>query len=742
MKFIKQKAHTNNKSPNIVRIYKLILALIAYLITLFVIFGNHVEDVNIPAIGEIVNEPFIVKKDIKYENTLETRKKVEYALYQVSPIFDMYDSISENDKIKIENVFRFIRISKDENISIENMHYRFVDQFNIPISRSVLSQIVDSDYKVDYEDKSIEVLKKIYSAGVLAKNSISKITLNLMRNNGISINRIENFKKEQYRSSDNEIIFIKDINTNIYNTAKESYKELKEDELQVLTSFVNLFIRENIFYNSLETSELIAYRVSTIEPVYTTLKKGYVVLNTGEKLTEEKVNLVRSIYKDSSEYNIVTFIGNAIFILFIFIFMGFIMALNKLDLYKDIKKYTIVIIEYIIIILFVYLILNKWSDTFNGIYLPLYIYTFIPMFSIINVMLGTKKEISIAITASLSLLTANIAGASIAETFTLILVSVSASIFSKNKIKDRSDIIWLGLLMGLAFVLASIINSISEGNIEITYHTLILSLMSGMIQSLIVMISLPLYENILGYATVFKLQELANLNNPLLQELQRKAPGTYHHSIALGSLVETIAKEIGENSQLACVSGYYHDIGKMENSSFFIENSTRLENRHNGLRPTMSAAVIKSHVKTGVEIAKKHKLPKEIINAILEHHGTSFIRYFYSLAVKENIDVDKSLFQYPGPRPQSKITAIIMIIDSIEAASRTLESPKKEEIQLLIESILNDKIIEGELSESGLTLKDIGIIKKIAFKQVITAFHERVKYPSIIDEKGLAKKIK
>ena len=739
MKLLKQKAHANNKSPNIERIYKLILALLAYIITLFIIFGNHIENVDIPVIGEIVMEPFIVTKDIQYENSFETRKKIEYSISQISPIFNMYDSVSENDKMKIENVFRFIRMSKDDNISIENMHYQFVDQFSIPVNRNILAEIIKSDYKIDYESKSIEIINKIYSAGVLSTNSVSKITLRLMENNGISINRIENLKEEQYRSGKDEIIFLKDISTNIYNIAKENYKELQEDELQVLTSFVNLFVRENIFYNSLETSELIAYRISTVEPVYTTLNKGYIVLNTGEKLTEEKVNLVRTIYKDSSEYSIVTFIGNSIFILFIFIFMGFIMVLNKLDLYKDTRKYTIVIFEYLTILLLVYLVMNTWSNFFNGLYLPLYIYTFIPMFSIINVMLDTKKEISIAITTSLALLMANIVGASISETFTLILVSISASIFAKKKIKNRSDIMWLGLLMGLAFVLASIINGISSGNIEITYHTLILSLLAGIIQSLIVMISLPLYEDILGYATVFKLQELANLNNPLLRELQRKAPGTYHHSIALGSLVETIAKEIGENSQLACVSGYYHDIGKMENPSFFIENTTRLENRHNGLRPTISAAIIKSHVKSGVEIAKRNKLPKELINAILEHHGTSFIRYFYYLAVRENPDTDKSLFQYPGPRPQSKITGIIMIIDSIEAASRTLESPKKEEIQLLIESILNEKIVEGELSESGLTLKDIGIIKKIAFRQVITAFHERVKYPDIIDKQGRLK---
>ena len=158
------------------------------------------------------------------------------------------------------------------------------------------------------------------------------------------------------------------------------------------------------------------------------------------------------------------------------------------------------------------------------------------------------------------------------------------------------------------------------------------------------------------------------------------------------------------------------------------------DNIHLKLKPTLSASIVKSHVRFGVEIAKKYKLPKEIIAAIKEHHGTSLIKYFYVEAYKENPDVDVSLFTYPGPKPQSKITAILMILDSIEAASRTIEIPTRENLEGLIKNIVNDKMAQGELNDSGLTLKDIETIKRISFQKIIVSLHERIKYPELPDE--------
>ena len=733
MKSLKNKKYYA-KTPNIELFYRIFIVFIAYIITIITIMPSHIQRIDLPIVGETVTEALIVKKDTRYKNDAEMQKRIEYAKLQTSPVFDMPSSTLENAEQTIKNIFSFIRISQDEKVSIDDMYYDFINRFNIAINKNVFSKIVLDKDSIDYESKLLYLVKYFYDKPVLSRSSITDEVSELIVNNGILINRHGNYLEEYYIVEKDDILFLEDLNIDIKSIIESKFQNLNRANINTLSTFINTFLSDTIFYNANATLKISKNLMESVPPVYINLKKGYTILEAGEKVTESKVNLISHIYNDTSVYSIVKLISNALLILFIFAFLGFILVYNKLELYTDIKKYTFVVFEYIIIILILNFAINNWVYLLDNTYIPFYIYTFIPMFSIINVLLGTRKEVSIALTTSLCLLTGNITSASISETFILFIVSVLASVFAKN-INKRTSILLIGVLIGFAYMLTSLLNISNYTNFNITHVTLILSFLSGIVQSLTIMIFLPVFEYLLNTATIFRLQELADLNNPLLRELQKKAPGTYHHSLNLGTLVETIARDIGENPKLACVSGYYHDIGKLENPLFFIENTNIHENRHNGLKPTLSTSIIKSHVKSGVEIAKKYKLPKEVINAIKEHHGTSFIRYFYSKALEENPNVDKALFIYPGPKPQSKITAIIMLIDSIEAASRTLLQPKREDIEGLIKSIINDKIVTGELNDSGLTLKDIDKIEKLTFKQVITSFHERIKYPKIEDKR-------
>ncbi len=731
MKSLKYKKYYA-KTPNIELFYRIFIVFIAYILTIVTIIPSHIQRIDLPVVGETVDEPLIVKKNTRYKNDAEMEKRIEYAKLQTSPIFNMPSLALENAERTIKNIFSFIRISQDEKINIDDMYYDFINRFNISINKNVFSSIVLDRDNIDYESKFLYLVNYFYEKPVLSRSNITDEIYELIKNNGILINKYDNYLEEYYIIKKDDIFFLEDLK--IKPIIKSEFENLSKTNINILTTFIKTFLSDNIFYNANATLSLSKDLMKNVDPVYINLKKGYTILEAGEKVTESKANLILHIYSDTSVYSIIKLISNALLILSIFTFLAFILVYNKLDIYTDIKKYTFVVFEYIIIILILNFAINNWVYLLNNTYIPFYIYTFIPMFSIINVLLGTRKEVSIALTTSLCLLTGNITSASISETFILFVVSVLASVFAKN-INKRSGILLIGVLIGFSYILASILNIANYTNVNITHATLILSFLSGIAQSLTIMIFLPAFEYLLNTATIFKLQELADLNNPLLRELQKKAPGTYHHSLNLGALVETIARDIGENPKLACVSGYYHDIGKLENPLFFIENTNINENRHNGLKPTLSTSIIKSHVKSGVEIAKKHKLPKEVINAIKEHHGTSFIRYFYSKALEENPNVDKAIFVYPGPKPQSKITAIIMLIDSIEAASRTLIQPKREDIEDLIKSIINDKIVTGELNDSGLTLKDIDKIEKLTFKHVITSFHERIKYPKIEEKK-------
>ena len=689
------------------------------------------QKVNIPNIGDIVTEPFIVKQNVKYENKEETQKVVYYTEAAASPAFDMPKNIEYEALSKISNMFSFMRISHDNNISIDDMYNQFLLTYDEPINKSVFSNAVVNDLNIGYEAKVIETVKELLDVGIISRENLSADTLSLILDNGIFVYSYDNYIVEEKLLPKNRVFFLEDLRVELPSMIGTKYRNLNINHINSISSIVNAFLRDNLIYNSSRTKEKINNLRHNVDPIYNVIKKGFPILSVGERVTEEKAELIRNLFGNNfGGYNVSIFIGQALFILLLFSFIGFIILRYKIPFYITFKNFLLFAIEYAVIIGITYIFYNHVSYSLSNVYIPFYVYTFIPMFSIINSLLGAKRGISSMITLCITLLAANVAQAGIFEISSLFVISVIASILSK-RIHNRYSIMLIGLFIGAYLSLMCLVSILLDDSLKINYITFIFAFVSGFTQSILVMIFLPIIEYVLETATIFRLQELSDLNNPLLRKLQMNAPGTYHHSISMANLVETIAEEIGEDARLACVSAYYHDIGKMENPLYYIENTNKTENRHNKLKPTLSASIVKAHVRLGVEIAKKYRLPKEVIAAIKEHHGTSLIKYFYVEAMKENPDVDVNLFTYPGPRPQSKITAILMILDSIEAASRSLDSPRREDLEMLIEHIVNDKMAHGELNDSGLTLKDIEIIKKISFQQIIASLHERIKYPEL-----------
>jgi putative nucleotidyltransferase with HDIG domain len=275
---------------------------------------------------------------------------------------------------------------------------------------------------------------------------------------------------------------------------------------------------------------------------------------------------------------------------------------------------------------------------------------------------------------------------------------------------------------------------ISENLFRMTLLSdLIMGLLGGIIASVLVLGIAPIIETLFGYTTDIKLLELANMDHPVLKDLILQAPGTYHHSIIVGSLVEAAAKSIAANPLLARVSAYYHDIGKLRKPLYFIENAGGSENKHEHLTPTMSSLILISHVKDGVEMARENRLGERIGHIILQHHGTSLISYFYQKAKeKENPDlesINEDDFRYPGPKPQTKEAGIVMLADSVEAASRALTDPTPSRIKSLVQRVTNNIFLDGQMEECELTLKDLQKIQE-SFNRILTAiFHQRIDYP-------------
>lgn len=728
-----------NKTPNIERISQLLIAVVLYAFTLVLVFPSYMQKITIPPIGETVEESLILKRTIKYKNREETDKLINYSKANIRPIFDMPAEIKENTISKIGEVFSFMRNSYENSISndilIDDIYNEFSSNYNLSINKSVFSNAIIGDIDLEYENKVKDTISDFLERGIISRRNLSPETIGLIQNNGIFVYKFHKSIVEEKIVPKNRVHFLEDLRMELGSIIGAKYRELNIFNMNTLSSLINAFLVDNLIYNSDRTQAEIDKVSENIEPVYTTIKAGYPILEKGERITEEKVNLLRYILNDNnfSSFNFSALIGQMFFILLLFISLGYIIFRFRISFYTNFKNYLLFCFEYIFIMTTAYICSNYISNKLIEEYLPFYIYTFIPMFAILNSLLGAKRGISSIVTICITVLAANMTQAGIFETFSLFIGSIVVSIISK-RINNRNGVLLLGFYLGIYLSVISLINMFLINDIRFDYILFALSFVSGLIQAILVMIILPVCEYLLETASIFKLQELADLNNPLLRQLQMNAPGTYHHSINMANLVEIIAEEIGEDGRLACVSAYYHDIGKTENPLYFIENTNREENIHLKLKPTLSASIVKSHVRFGVEIAKKYKLPKEVIAAIKEHHGTSLIKYFYVEAYKENPNVDISLFTYPGPRPQSKITAILMILDSIEAASRTIEIPTRENLERLIENIVNDKMAQGELNDSGLTLKDIEIIKRISFQKIIVSLHERIKYPELPEE--------
>jgi putative nucleotidyltransferase with HDIG domain len=317
------------------------------------------------------------------------------------------------------------------------------------------------------------------------------------------------------------------------------------------------------------------------------------------------------------------------------------------------------------------------------------------------------------------------------------LFSGFAATFAGIRVRKRIEFLRIGLVIGAVhFLVLFAARIFHEYPADESFQISVLGFANGfLISTPICFIMLSLFEWIFNLATDITLLELSDLNHPLLKRMIVEAPGTYHHSLVVSTLAEAACEAIGANSLLARVGCYFHDIGKIARAEFFTENmKNQNQSKHLKLTPTMSCLIIMNHVKEGVDLGRKYKLKARILQFIPEHQGTGVIYYFYRKALdhaKPNEKINPDDFRYPGPRPQSKETAVALLADSTEAASRSLKEPSPESIRQLVRKIINDKFIDGQLDECDLTLRDLHKIQESFVRNLMAIFHTRVVYPAV-----------
>jgi putative nucleotidyltransferase with HDIG domain len=348
-------------------------------------------------------------------------------------------------------------------------------------------------------------------------------------------------------------------------------------------------------------------------------------------------------------------------------------------------------------------------------------------FSLMGAILLSQR-IGVLYAISLSLVVAFLNDARF-DIFLVMLCSATAVITNISNIRKRSDFINSGIRVAVVNVLIITMFYLFDayGISEFKYD-LIHGILNGSIVAVLLLVLMPLFEKLFSRTTNIKLIELSDFNTPLLKRLMLETPGTYHHSIMTADIAEFAANVVNENSLLARVGAYYHDIGKLNNPQYFIENQTLNHNPHEALTPEMSKLILISHVKDGVLLARKYNIDNEIISIIQQHHGTTSMYSFYHRALEEDTNVNIENFRYQGPKPQTKVAAIVMMADSCEAACRSIEEPTAARIKDMVEKIINNKFIDGQFSECPITLKDLESIKNSIISTVMGIYHARIEY--------------
>lgn len=307
--------------------------------------------------------------------------------------------------------------------------------------------------------------------------------------------------------------------------------------------------------------------------------------------------------------------------------------------------------------------------------------------------------------------------------------------FAVLRCRRRSTLIRAGVYVCIANVLTSSMILLLQGQLlsPAAPFTLMFATLAGISVIAIVSSILPIIEYAFGLRTDISLVELLDHDQPLLRQLMINAPGTYHHSILVGNLAEAAAEAIGVNPLMARVTAYYHDIGKAKMPEYYVENQAGSVSKHEKLTPHMSGIILISHVKEGVELAKQNKLPKPVIDIIQQHHGTSLMTYFYQKALEQadGPPPNHEEYRYPGPRPQSRIAALVMMADAVEAATRSLSDPTPARIEAMVEKIINNIFLDGQIDECELTLRDLSVIKDSFTHVLLSIFHKRIQYPEV-----------
>ncbi len=637
----------------------------------------------------ISQRDIIAQKDIKVIDTKKTERHRKEVAQNVEPILALAeDDFITTGLLNLQNSVKKIR-EKDVSDEIKT------DELNVLFDESGKKELVDFLLKASDED-----LQSVFDK--------AKITLSSVLNAGISSRDFEN----------NYVTTI--IKKNLPNNVPRYQGSL-------ITGILNQILVPNLVVDEFATEIARKNAQNAVKPYEVVFKKGDKIVFEGELVTKLKRDALRAAGYNVLEINYGGIIGLYILIAFFtFVFLQYEKNFEK-QYYN--AKYMTMMASFSLILAFISVLL---PTGFSPYIIP------IPAYTILLSVFTTPRSAFFASTIMLSLIAIGMHWNLEVVVSYMLLNTVVMTAVSKLKFSKRSDLLIVSLKISLAgllivggiYFLEKYMMDIDNFLIfkDLGYIVINCFIISG----ILLLGVLPIIENLFRVMTPYGLAELADHNQELLKRLMQEAPGTFNHSLTVSHMCETAAEAIGANPVLARVGAMYHDIGKLMRPMFFVENQSfyGIENPHKSCTPRFSKMLITAHPKDGVELAKDAHLPQVINNFILQHHGTSLVSYFYNEALKEEgaENVNEEQFRYPGPKPNMKETAILMIADAVESAVRAAKNPSNEEIDAIINRIIKERLNDGQLSDCPLTFKDLKTIAETFSRMLRGMHHKRIKY--------------
>jgi hypothetical protein len=615
------------------------------------------------------------------------------------------DIQSEKDEIKKNSILYFNVEPKIKERVLED----YKSEFKLELPDSLVKQDKEKLFNI-----GLNLINGLYTNGVLSEDYDFPLDKKVVLLEG---------RTEKQTIKFSQLIKQGDVKNTINNLLN------KENLNQFLTPYVSLFfdiIEPNLIYDKEFTEKALLSDLDKVSFSRGSVERETLIISKGEVVEGDKYQILKSLESEyesqvwtKSNYNWILFAYTLLVSLALLMLLLFLRK-YRMDIFENNTKVTFIFFNVFLMVFITTLVVNYNSQ-----------YIYVVPICILPLVLKAFFDARLGLFAHV--ITVLLLGSIVPNSYEYMFLQIIAgivTILTVSELYKRANLfISVGQITLIYIIAYFAFFVIHEGSIEtLKWETFGMFVLCGL-ATLFVQPLIYAYEKLFGLVSDVSLLELSDTNTKLLKELSNKAPGTFHHSLNVANLAEASANEIGANAMLVRVGALYHDIGKMMNPTYFTENQSTGINPHDELSAKESAKIIIDHVINGIEIAKKNNLPDRVIDFIRTHHGTSVVYYFYMKEKELDDAVDRNLFTYPGPKPFSKETAILMMCDSVEAASKSLKEPTSTKIDAFVENIINKQMVDEQFLNANITFKEIQSIKKVLKHKLANIYHLRIEYP-------------